>query len=130
EAFAVCEGTLEREPRREASLVLAARLAGHLGYKESALNYWRRAITVNPWLSRYRLELARILAGQQRWSEVLQECQALVSRNGGNVEARLLLATALAGTGDLTRARTELATAIALDPKRGGEHRRRLAALL
>jgi Flp pilus assembly protein TadD len=121
EALDVCEHTLAQAPDREASLELSARLAGYLGDPDTALARWRRAALVNPWSSRYRVEAAKLLAERRQWSDVRQECRAVLQRNPANVQAHLLLAAVLARGGDPAQARIELETAAGLDPAQQDE---------
>jgi hypothetical protein len=118
EALAICQATLARVPDRAASLELAARLTQYLGDPGTALADWRRLVELNPWTSRYRIELAKLLAEQRRWLEVLDECQTVLHRSPANVPAHLLLAAAHAGRREQAQARAAWQRALALDPQR------------
>jgi tetratricopeptide (TPR) repeat protein len=115
EALTAYEYVLSKAPRREASLMGAAMLAQQQRL-ESALSYWRRAVAVDPWKATYRSSLAKMLAEHKAWDEALLECQAWVRLDPANIDARVLLVTCLARTGDKTTARAEFAKIERLRP--------------
>jgi tetratricopeptide (TPR) repeat protein len=83
---------------------------------ESALSYWRRAAAVDPWKATYRSSLAKMLAERKAWDEALPECEAWLRLDPANLDARVLLVTCLARTGDKTTARAEFAKIERLRP--------------
>jgi hypothetical protein len=99
EALAAFETVLARSPRRERSLVQAARLAHQLQNRESARRYWQQAVDVNPWMPNYRHSLALILAEQQEWGDCGQQCEAWLRLDPASAEARALYVRCLASSG-------------------------------
>jgi tetratricopeptide (TPR) repeat protein len=116
EALAAAETVLNREPQREIALVDAATAAEAVGRNEAALAYWRRAVEVNPWTSRYRFQRANLLAVRGEWEAAAEECRTVLRNNPGNVEARLLLVAYHVQRGDRDRARAEFEAVLALHP--------------
>jgi tetratricopeptide (TPR) repeat protein len=116
EALAAYEAILANAPRREISLMGAAMLAQKQQQTERALSYWRRAIAEDPWQSYYRASLARMLIEQKAWDEACPHCAAWVRLDPASVEARVLLVTCLARSGDKAAARAEFAKIERLRP--------------
>jgi tetratricopeptide (TPR) repeat protein len=90
EALAAFEAVLARSPRRERSLVQAARVAQTLRQRETARRYWEQAAAVNPWIADYRQNLARLLTEEQAWEEGGRQCEAWLRLDPANTEARTL----------------------------------------
>jgi tetratricopeptide (TPR) repeat protein len=78
-------------PEREEALMYAAGLSAHLEQWEAALDYWHRALKVNPCSVRYHFELARLLGRLRRWPDALAECTATLDLDPLHLEARKLL---------------------------------------
>ena len=55
--------------RRETALFRAASAAQDLNQNDLALEYWRRAIEVNPWAPNYRQAICTQLANRAAWEE-------------------------------------------------------------
>jgi tetratricopeptide (TPR) repeat protein len=94
----------------------AATAAEALNRLDVALALWRRALDVNPWASRYRYQLANLLAIRGEWEVAAEECRTVLRNNPANVQARLLLVAYHAQKGDKDRARTEFDLVLALNP--------------
>ena len=76
EALVVCDQILALAPSRELALVLAAQVSEGLGRSRAAVDYWKRALTVNPWMAPWHARRARLLSRQGAWPEAIDECQA------------------------------------------------------
>jgi Tfp pilus assembly protein PilF len=116
DALAVYEAVLSRAPRREGSLMGAAMLAQSLKRKDAAVDYWRRAVAVNPWHPYYRASLARMLADRKAWDEARPQCEAWLRLDPASIEARTLQVGCLLRTGDRDAARAEFARIERLHP--------------
>jgi tetratricopeptide (TPR) repeat protein len=130
EALGTYEGTLQLVPQREVALADAALMARGLGKRDVSLHYWQAAMAVNPWLSRYRYESARLLADRQEWDKVLPECQRVLKYNAAHLQTRILLVEYYLHKGDKERARTEFKVVRALKPPNVDELERRFAGQL
>jgi hypothetical protein len=130
QALTTCQAILERAPRREVVLADAALIAQSLGLPDQALGYWRRAVEVDPWLSRYRFEVARLRARRGEWEEAARQCNTVLALNGAHVGSRLLLVDYYQQAGRRNLAAAELETALALHPANAEELRQRYRQLL
>lgn len=129
-ALAACEETLASVPRREVVLSDAAYIAQRLGLTEKSLDFWRRALAINPSSSRYRFEVASGLTALGDWAGAVAECRKVLAMNGGHVPSRLLLVQYYKQTGDKPRARAELLTVLALRPSNEAALRQQFAEVL
>lgn len=109
ESLAAFETVLARSPRRERSLAHAATLAQWLQKKQASRQYWERAVAVNPWMARYRQNLAQVLAEQQAWEDCRRQCEAWQRLDPTSEKARALLSRC---------------QALIQHPSRGGEAQR------
>jgi Flp pilus assembly protein TadD len=109
EALADLEDLLARYPQWESALPVAGWTAGRLGRPEEAEAYWRRAIAINPYYSKYHLELGKLLANRLEWSLALAEAQAALRLNPADVEVHKLLGRCYLGLGNPQQARDEVA---------------------
>jgi hypothetical protein len=117
EAQAVFRSALALAPRRERTLGFAAQQAQLLSAEAEALELWRRAVAVNPWMPEYHYQLARLLAQRQDWATAIAECEAALRTDPASVAKRVLLVTCCLRSGDQARARREFETLLALEPK-------------
>jgi hypothetical protein len=92
ESLATFETVLAHSPRRERSLVQAARLAEQLQQRELSRRYWQQAVAVNPWMAKYRQSLALLLAEQEAWEDCHRQCEAWLRLDPASAEARALMA--------------------------------------
>jgi tetratricopeptide (TPR) repeat protein len=115
-ARAAFDQSLSVRPERERALAGAAEAAGQEGQVEKAIDYWRRAVKVNPWMPIYRRQLALLLMRKQLWDEVRSTCQAWMRLDPGSTEARMLWVTCLASAGEKDKAREEFTHIEALQP--------------
>jgi hypothetical protein len=118
EAMAAFETVLAKTPRRESTLDFAAELAEKMGRPTDAIAYLRRLRAVNPWQGEYPYALSKLLAKQREWQSALDECDAAVRLNPANEPARILLILCCLRSGKEDRARIELQTLLALNPKK------------
>ncbi|HKI34784.1 MAG TPA: multiheme c-type cytochrome [Gemmataceae bacterium] len=116
EALASLEAVLAKAPRRETALFGAAVLAQDLGEREPAIDYWRRATEVNPWLAQYRHSLCDLLARKAAWDELRPHCEAWLRLDPASIDARQTWATYLLRTGRKDEARAEFDKIRALHP--------------
>ena len=99
-AARACLATLQRRPKREQTLTLLAGILSQSGSHAQAIQYWRRAIEVNPWMSRYWYNLAKSYAGVGQWEMCRQVCAEAVRRFPTSVGARHLLVECQLRAGD------------------------------
>ena len=116
EALTAMEAALDQAPEREEALVYAAAIAAQLGRSETAIEYWQRALRVNPWSARSHYELAKLLAQSRQWPRALVEASEAQSLNPFHVETRLLLIECLLGQGNKEEARAEFEAVLRFDP--------------
>jgi tetratricopeptide (TPR) repeat protein len=116
EALTHFEEVLARDPDRERSLVGAARAAEKLELPGAARDYWRRAVSVNPWLADYRRGLARVLLRQRDPEGARRQAEAWVRLDPRSVEGRQVWISCLVQQGKLPEARAEFARLEALRP--------------
>jgi Flp pilus assembly protein TadD len=130
EARAAFDALLARAPDWELGLVGAAVMAERLGQTEDALDYWRRAVAVDPWASEYRRGRALLLVKKQAWDEARAECDAWVRLDPMSVEARTSRVLCLLAAGNKEEARAEFARVEALAPDNLPELQARFARRL
>ena len=106
-ARSVYQTILARAPDFEQALAGAAGNAEGLGDRPSAVDYWQRAIKINPWRSSYRFSLARLLAGNNEWPEARDAAQAALRLEPTNLEYRLVAVLTHFRAGDRQRALDE-----------------------
>jgi predicted CXXCH cytochrome family protein len=116
EGLAAFRTALAQAPTRESTLARAASLAAEVGRREEAIDYWRRAIDLNPWLSYYRAELALQYALDRNWRPAAEACRQTLQLNPANVAVRDLLIQCYGHLGDLQAARREFETLLGFDP--------------
>jgi tetratricopeptide (TPR) repeat protein len=116
EALTTLETVLAKAPRREGTLLSAALLATELRQVESALDYWRRAVEMNPAMPAYRRHLTVLLGRTQVWDEAGTHAEAWVRLAPSDVEARMLWITCLLRGGRKSEAQTEFERVRALRP--------------
>jgi hypothetical protein len=115
------EACLTLAPKREMALQGAALMAQGLGKSDAALDYWRRAVEVDPWSPTTRGGYANILAIQQHWADAQVQARQLIRLAPEDKEARKLWIRCLLKTGDRAAAERELKTLKALQPGFDGE---------
>jgi hypothetical protein len=123
-ALTAYQAVLAGAPRRETALAEGAALAQEVGEGELALDWWRRAVAVNPWMPAYRGGLARSLAKKEAWDELGAVCRDWLRLDPASTEARALGVMALLHTGRKDEARAEFARIEALRPPDLDELRR------
>ncbi len=116
EALAALEMALTKAPRREEALVYAAAVSAQLGRDPTAIEYWQRALNVNPWSQRSHFELAKLLVKDQQWQKALSEGREAMALNPFHLETRLVLIECHVGLGDKERARAEFNEVLSLNP--------------
>jgi hypothetical protein len=116
DALTATEAVLARAPRREQALRQAATIAEDLRQIPKAIDYWRRAVEVNPWIANYRNHLAGLLAERQAWDEVRPQVAAWLRLAPGSIPARKLWVECLLREGKKDEAKAEFARIEALNP--------------
>lgn len=117
------EMVLRQSPREEFALLNAAVVSSALGRHDRALHYWQQAFEVNPWIVRYRAELARSLASLGRWAECEVLCRQTLEHFPGSHASHQLLVESLVAQGKETEASTELEAWIRFRPADPGRLR-------
>src|SRR5205823_2329004 len=116
EAIATFEALLRRSPRHETALVSLGTIYRDSGRRDEAVEYWRRAVDVNPWVAEYRKNLATHLADRGAWDEVRPHCKRWLELDPASTEARCLWVQCLLKSGQKAEAATEYAKVRALRP--------------
>lgn len=129
-ALAACDATLAAAPRRELVLSDAGLISRTTGQPDRSLDYWRRALAVNPSSSRYRFEVAALLAQRGEWEAAAAECRRVLARNGSHQGTRLVLVQYYLHHGMKPQARGELEAVLAFGPPNAAELRRTFGELL
>ena len=121
----VFEESLRKAPDREATLVDAATLTGYyLDRPDLSRPYWRRAVAVNPYNSRYHYEIARLDAVEGNWISARDACLAALRLNPVYADALQLLTTSYLRLDDRPKAEAQLEILLALKPSEAPELRR------
>jgi hypothetical protein len=107
---------LALQPNNERILVAAATVEHSLDRTEAALEHWRQAVQLNPWIADYRRHLALLLAQKEQWSELRQETRAWLRLAPASIEARMLWISCLLHAGKKAQARDEFTRIEALRP--------------
>jgi Flp pilus assembly protein TadD len=118
EAMAAFETALAKAPKRESTLDFAAELAEKMGRATDAITYLKRLRVVNPWMWEYRYRLCRLLAQRREWQSALDEGDAALRLNLTNEPTRILVVLCCLRCGKEDRARYELQTLLALNPRK------------
>jgi tetratricopeptide (TPR) repeat protein len=105
-----------RAPDAEEIVKDLAQVNEGLGDVTAALDYWRRAVELNPWHCGYRFPFAELLFKQGRYDEALEHCRALLRFNPTEPRTRTLLVKCYQAKGDRERARKEFDLLVQLDP--------------
>jgi len=116
EALTALETALGKAPKREEALVYAAAVAAQLGRTEAAIEFWQRALDVNPWSPRSHYELAKLLAQRRQWPQALREAREARELNPFQIETRLLLVECHLGQGNKEEASKEFEECVRLNP--------------
>jgi tetratricopeptide repeat protein len=124
EALGLFKTILAQSPQHEEALGWAGSLCRQLGSLELAESYWRQAIDVNPYLSDYRLGLARTLFQREHFAEAAKEAQAALALNPMRLDARKWLILSYHRLGDRQKTEAELAIYRAFRPSDFDEVRR------
>jgi len=121
EALAALQTVLATAPRREMALVRAGTFAQDLNQRDLAIDYWGRAVVVNPWMASYRQSLCGLLAHKRAWDEFRPQGEAWLRLDPASIEARQSWVTYLLRTGRKEEARAEFARIVALHPTNLGK---------
>jgi Flp pilus assembly protein TadD len=116
EAVEALETLLQRAPRHEGALVTLGTIHRDLGRTDVALKYWRRAVTVNPWVAEYQKNLVFHLADRNAWEELRPHCRKWLELDPASVDARRIWVASLVKKGRKTEAEAEYRKIRALRP--------------
>ena len=101
QALAAVQKVLSHFPERESSLMMAATFTQTLGQCEQSIDYWRRALAVDPWAPEYRRNLTLLLAGKKAWDEAQTQVREWLRLEPESIEARKVLIEILVQNKDL-----------------------------
>src|SRR5262249_9107292 len=104
QALAVLEKALERSPRRELRLDLAARMTMELGDSGRSAAYWHRLVEVNPYTWQAHGLYAQTLAQREQWVRAAEECRASIRFNPFEARTQMLLIDCLLRAGQKQQA--------------------------
>jgi tetratricopeptide (TPR) repeat protein len=110
------ERALALDPEREDALIGAAALSQNLHRASAALDYWRRAVALNPWMPLYRANLMPLMIDAGKWDEVQTHAEAWLSLDPESAAPRQLHITLLLRARDHAGARAEFARIERLRP--------------
>jgi tetratricopeptide (TPR) repeat protein len=116
QALTLLNTVLEKSPRRELAIGSAGAIAQSLRKTDQAIDYWRRAVELNPWMPLYRRNLALLLVQKQAWDELHVHSEAWLRLDPSSVDARRLWVTCLLKEGKLDEARAQFAKIELLNP--------------
>jgi hypothetical protein len=116
DALAVLQAVLAQAPHRETTLIRAGTLARDQNRRDEAIDYWRRAVEVNPWVAGYRAALCELLVQQRAWDELRPHAEAWLRLDPASSDARQTWVTYLLRTGRKDEARSEFERLRALRP--------------
>lgn len=108
EALSTFERVLEHAPCREHALRAAGQLSQDNRELDKAIDYWRRAVDINPQAAHYRGNLALLLVQRGDWGEASKQCNSWLRLDPGSLEARTLWIRCLRKQGDRQAARAEI----------------------
>jgi hypothetical protein len=124
EALELAETILARAPQRETTLVDAAVYAAMDGQREKSLEYWRRAVAVDPWRSDCRLRFIEALHSHGDYEEAIAQCHEALAFSPGVVPIRKLLVSSYLASGRRDKAQAEFETLCQVNPRNSEELRR------
>jgi hypothetical protein len=116
-ALAAFEALLRRVPNHETALVSSATIYRDLGLTDGAIEYWKRAVDVNPWAAAYRMNLVTRLAEAGAWEELRPHCRRWLELDPASTEARAIWVQYLLKTGKKVEAGAEYEKLRALRPR-------------
>jgi tetratricopeptide (TPR) repeat protein len=116
EALAEARWVLERRPGNWDVLVQAASSAQAQGQTKQAIDYWRRAVEINPVVAEYQLSLIELLIRAGQLDEAGRHCWRLLQLDPFNVPGRQARAGLLLKEGKKAEARAEFDLIRRLNP--------------
>jgi Tetratricopeptide repeat/Cytochrome c554 and c-prime len=128
--LAAYETVLAKDPTRQTALEGAASLSFLAGRHNDAVDYWKRAIAVNPWRSGYFTELARVELKLRDWPAAAEACRQALLLNPSSLQVRTWLVECCIHLGNIEAARSEFAVLLGYDPQDRQELLRRFSSLV
>ncbi len=116
DGLAACRLVLEHDPTRPTALEGAAYFARLAGRGQESIEYWKKAIAVNPWQFQYRGELALAQAASRDWKGAADACKEALRLNPFDLPVRRLLLRSYLHLGQRQAARAELEIILGFDP--------------
>ena len=123
EALAATQTVLSLVPNHEGALTSAAQLAAETDQPQQALDYWKRAVAVNPVSAHYRQELATVLARGGNWTAAAEEAREALRLDPATASARTIVAISERRAGNQARAEELMQTVEQLKPPNLGQLR-------
>ena len=96
---------------------------------KDAIDFWKRAIAINPWRSDYYAGLARAAVQTRDWSVAAEACQKALHLNPTLLDVRKWLVQCDLHRGKRDAARSELDTLLGFDPPDRADLLRRFATV-
>ncbi len=116
DGLAACRLALAHDPARPTALEGAAYFARMVGRTRESIEYWKRAIEVNPWQFQSRGELAFAQTASRDWNGATLACREALRLNPFAVPVRRWLLQSYLHLGDRRAARAELEILLGFDP--------------
>ena len=105
-------------------------LSSQAGRHQDAIDYWQRAIAVNPWRSGYFTELARVELQLRDWRAAAEACRQALRLNPSSLQVRKWLVQCYLHLGNVEAARREFEILLGFDPPDRDELLRRFSSLV
>ena len=106
-AMRVCQQVLKLQPKREQTLEIVGDTYSGTGNPSFATSFWRRAIEVNPSMSKYWYKLGECYAEMGQWKSCLELAEKGKQRFPTSVGIRHLLLRSCFALGNVERAKSE-----------------------
>jgi tetratricopeptide (TPR) repeat protein len=125
EGLAAYKLVLAREATRQTGLEGAAHLACKAGRHEESVEFWKRAVLVNPWRSDFHADMALAAIQIRDWSTASEASRQALRLNPNLLQVRRWLVQSELRPGDIDAARREFELLLEFDrPDRDGLLRR------
>jgi hypothetical protein len=129
EGLAAYKMVLAREATRQTALEGAAHLAFKAGRHKESVEFWKRAVLVNPWRSDFHADMALAALQIRDWRTVAEASRQALRLNPNLVQVRKWLVQSELHLGDRDAARKEFEVLLGFDPPGRDELLRRFGSL-
>ena len=116
DGLAAYQVALARDPSRQTALEGAAHLAYKADRYKESVDFWKRAIAVNPWRTDYHSDLALAAVEARDWTTAALACRHALELNPSLLTVRKWLVQSYLHLGDRAAARKEFDALLAFDP--------------